>query len=122
MIFLLADIILIIHFGLVIFVTSFFFLVPLGWKYKWKWLQNRRLRLIHLGLMLVITTETIFGIACPLTTIENFFRGVYISNSFLTTWLYKIIFWDLPSQFFLGLYILCFGWTLIMWRIFPFKN
>jgi len=120
--YLLADIILIIHFGLIIFVKSFFFLVPLGSKYKWKWLQNKRLRFIHLGLILVITTETVFGIVCPLTTIENFLRGVYISNSFLTTWLYKIIFWDLPRQFFIVLYILCFGWTLLMWKIFPIKN
>ena len=114
-----SDIILVLHFGIVIFITLGFFLIPIGWKLNWNWIYNRKLRLLHFGMMAFVTLETFMGITCPLTAIENSIRGVNKSNSFVSYWVMKIIYWDLPTIFFLVLYSLSLGWALFLWKICP---
>lgn len=114
-----ADLVLIIHFIIVVFISSLFLLIPMGYQFYWKWVKKLKLRLIHLGLMTLITIETIIGITCPLTVIENNLRGIYISNSFFSSLVSKIIFWEFPRLFFVILYILCLFWTIFIWFRFP---
>ena len=114
-----SDIILFLHFGIVIFITLGFFLIPIGWKLNWNWIANRKLRLLHCGMMAFVTLETFMGITCPLTAIENSIRCVNKSNSFVSYWVMKIIYWDLPTIFFLVLYSLSLGWALFLWKICP---
>ena len=114
-----ADVILSIHFVIAFFIVSLFFVIPFGYKLNWNWIKNRKLRLLHLILISFVTVETILGITCPLTTIENNLRGIIISDSFLSTWVKKILFFDFPSEYFLLTYILCSLWTIIIWVKFP---
>ena len=114
-----ADVVLLIHFGLAAFITVGFFIIPLGYRLGWTWIKKRNLRLLHLFLMGVITTETIVGLRCPLTVLENMFRHVDYSMSFMSYWGAEILYWALPSQVFVLLYSLCFGWVLILWKICP---
>ena len=114
-----ADILLLIHFGLAAFITVGFFIIPAGYSLGWNWIKKRNLRLLHLFLMGVITTETIVGLTCPLTVLENMFRDVDYSMSFISYWVAEILYWDLPSRVFFLLYSLCFGWVLILWKICP---
>ena len=114
-----ADVLLLIHFGLAAFITAGFFIIPLGYNLGWNWIKKRNLRLLHLFFMGVITTETIVGFTCPLTVLENMFRNVDYSISFMSYWLVEILYWDLPTQVFVLLYSLCFGWVLILWKICP---
>ena len=85
------------------------------------WIKNFKLRLFHFGLMFLVTFETLVGITCPLTSIENYLRGINNSKSFISFWIEKIIYWDFPTSFFIFLYFVFFGWTLIMWKIYPPK-
>ena len=119
---LLADIILVFHFCIVIFVTSGFFLIPIGYKFNWKWIANKKLRVFHIGLMIFITVETFFGMTCPLTYIENNLRGIYGSTSFIGYWIQKIVYWDFPNQFFIIVYFLFLCWTFLMLKLYPPKN
>ena len=80
---LIADIILVLHFCVVIFITFGFFLIPIGYKFGWDWVTNTQLRIFHIGMMMFITLETLLGMTCPLTSIENRFRGIYQSKSFI---------------------------------------
>ena len=117
----LADIILILHFLVVIFITVGFLLIPIGYYYYWSWIRNFKLRLFHFGLMFIVTFETLVGITCPLTSIENYLRGINNSKSFVSFWIEKIIYWDFPTSFFIFLYFVFLGWTLLMWKIYPPK-
>ena len=117
----LADIILILHFLVVIFITVGFLLIPIGYYYYWSWIRNFKLRLFHFGLMFIVTFETLVGITCPLTSIENYLRGINNSKSFISFWIEKIIYWDFPTSFFIFLYFVFLGWTLLMWKIYPPK-
>ena len=114
-----ADALLLVHFSIAAFITLGFFIIPIGYKLGWNWIKNRNLRLLHLSLMGVITVETILGLACPLTVLENMFRDVDYSSSFMSYWIAQILYWDLPSQVFVIFYSLCLGWVLILWKVCP---
>ena len=114
-----ADALLLVHFSLAAFITLGFFIIPIGYKLGWNWIKNRNLRLLHLSLMGVITVETILGLACPLTVLENMFRDVDYSSSFMSYWIAQILYWDLPNHVFVTLYSLCLLWVSILWKICP---
>jgi hypothetical protein len=119
---LIADIVLFSHFCVVIFVTFGFFLIPIDYKLGWGWITNTKLRIFHSGMMVFITLETLLGITCPLTSIENNLRGIYQSKSFIGYWIEQVIYWDFPILFFIILYCILLGWTLLMWQLFPPRN
>ena len=119
---LLSDVVLVFHFIIIIFIISGFILVPIGYKMKWVWLSNLKLRSFHLGLICFVTIEATIGMTCPLTIIENLFNESKYSQSFIKFWISKIIYWDLPTLFFIILYSLCTLWTILMWKIFPPKR
>ena len=102
-----ADLILMIHFVLVLFITSCFFLIPVGYRYNWKWVRHQRIRILHACLMFIVTLETALGLTCPLTALENILRGQYQSDSFVGYWMREIIYWDFPPMFFLIAYSVC---------------
>ena len=116
---LLADLVLILHFFIVIFITVGFILIPIGYFYNWIWIKSYKLRLFHSALMCLVTLESLFGITCPLTSIENYLRGISRNKSFISFWIEKIIYWDFPTIFFIFLYFIFLGWTLLMWKIYP---
>ena len=93
--------------------------MPIGYKMKWVWLSNLKLRSTHLALICFITIETMIGMTCPLTLIENALNENQYSQSFIKYWISKIVYWDLPALFFVTLYLLCTIWTILMWLIFP---
>ena len=114
-----ADIVLFLHFSVVVFITFNFFLIPIGYCFGFHWVKNIKFRIIHLGMMLFVTFETLMGITCPLTSIENTLRGIHESKSFISFWIKQIIYWDFPNLFFVIMYCLFLGWTLLLWKLFP---
>jgi len=114
-----ADIVLIFHFCVLIFITFGFFLIPIGYKFGWGWITNLKLRIFHCGMMMFVTLETLFGITCPLTSMENNLRGINESTSFISYWIKHIMYWDFPTQFFIILYCIVLVWTFLMWKLFP---
>ena len=119
---LIADIVLIFHFSIVIFIVSGLFLIPIGYKFNWIWVKNKKLRIIHIVMMTFITLEALLGITCPLTSIENELRERYQSKSFIGYWIEQIIYWDFPTQFFIILYCILLGWIYLMFKLFPPKK
>ena len=116
---LIADIILFFHFCIVVFITFGFVLIPIGYNFNWIWIKNKKLRLLHFGMMIFVTFETILGLSCPLTVLENNLRGINENQLFLSRLLTEVIYWDFPSNFFLILYSLCLGWTFFLWKKYP---
>ncbi len=66
----LADLVLVLHFGIALFITLGLALIPLGFIYSRPWIRNRCFRQIHAGLMLFVAIEAVFTINCPLTVLE----------------------------------------------------
>jgi hypothetical protein len=119
---LLADLVLLIHFAIAAFLVTGMLLIPLGAHYQWTWVRSRRYRQIHIGLMVFIALEAIFHITCPLTILEAFLRSTTAPNSFWADRLSKILYWDLPLEFFTILYDCCVIWILYLWQSVPPRN
>ena len=122
MLYFISDIVLILHFCIVIFIILGFFLVPIGYKLNWEWLRNVKLRSLHLGLICLVALETFLGVKCPLTIIEIKLNNLNYSKTFIAYWISRVLYWDLPTQFFIVLYSLCVLWAILMWTIFPPKK
>ena len=114
-----ADLVLIIHFCIVFFVTFGLIAVPIGYLRNYTWTRNMQMRVVHMLFMGFITVEAILGITCPLTIIENILRHIEYQQSFVSYWISRFIYWNLPANFFIILYTSCFIWSVIFWRVHP---
>ena len=105
---LLADAILALHVGIVVFVVGLLPLVLLGGALGWRWVRHFGLRLTHLGLMVFIAVQAWLGQLCPLTVWEQDLRriagqGSY-GESFIEHWLSRLLYWEAPWWVFLVAY------------------
>ena len=93
----LADFILVIHFLFALFVVGS---LPLIWIGAWMGLgfvRNLRFRLAHLVAILFVAVESLIGMVCPLTSLEDALRGTENAGSFVQRWLHRILYYDLPE-------------------------
>ena len=119
---LLADFVLLAHFAITVFLVVGMLLIPLGAYWHWSWVRARRMRQIHAGLMALIAIEAVFHITCPLTVLEALLRHAAAPKSFWADQLSKILYWDLPLEFFTILYVCCVIWILYLWKSVPPRN
>lgn len=105
-----ADATVIVHFAYVAFVV---FAVPAiligGWR-RWNWVRNLWFRLIHVSMILVVVAEAWAGITCPLTTLENEFRGAAgdatYKGDFVGNFVHQMLFFEAPPWVFTVCYSL----------------
>jgi len=105
---LLADALLALHVGVVLFVVGLLPLVLVGGLRGWAWVRRFRLRLTHLLLMVFIAAQAWLGQLCPLTVWEQDLRriageGSY-RESFIEHWLSRLLYWEAPWWVFVAAY------------------
>ena len=119
---LIADFIFLIHFLIVIYVATGILLIPFAYKMNWGIFKNKKLRILHLFLIILVSCESILGLTCPLTSLENYLRNILNTETFVSFWVRKIIYWDLPNIFFISLYCSSSILTIFWWKFFPPKT
>ena len=119
-----ADLVLLIHFAIVLFVVGGLLLIVLGNFLRWSWVNHWWFRAMHLLAISVVVLESWLGIECPLTTLENWLRlqagqGVY-QGSFIQHWVHGVMFYQAPGWVFALAYTL-FGLAVVTawWRLPP---
>jgi hypothetical protein len=109
---LLADVVAGIHAAYVGFVVFGLVAILLGGAMGWRWVCNPYFRILHLAAIAFVCLESIIGIDCPLTTLENGLRLAGGQNGygadFIGYWLDRLIFYDVSPHVFLIIY-LAFG-------------
>ncbi len=105
---LLADAMLALHVGIVVFVVGLLPLILLGGALGWGWVRHFGLRLTHLVLMAFIAAQAWLGQLCPLTVWEQDLRrlagqGSY-GESFIEHWLSRLLYWEAPWWVFVAAY------------------
>jgi hypothetical protein len=110
----LADAIMLLHLGIVVFNAAMLLLVPIGAR-RWQWVRYRPLRLVHLAMMLFIAVQALMGRYCPLTLVETALRDDAPARAFLMRLVETVLYWPLPLEFFAALYLACAVWTLALW-------
>ena len=120
---LLADGILVIHFGIVAFIVLGLPLIWIGHFLKWSFVRNLWFRVTHLALMSIVAIQALFGIICPLTTLENKLResagAAAYESTFIDHWLSQLMFFEFSPVFFTVAYTLFFLLIAASWIVVP---
>ena len=104
-----ADVILVVHFGIVLFIVGGLVAVWIGAAPGWRWIRNPWFRYLHLGAIAFVAAEALLGIACPLTVWEDLARGGVRAESFVGRWVRRVMFYEAPEWIFTAAYV---AWTL----------
>jgi hypothetical protein len=106
----LANCVLVAHFGLVLFIIGGLILVLLGGRYRWPWVRNFWFRIAHLGAIAYVLAESWLGIVCPLTSLEQLLRAragqLTYEGDFIAHWLGNLVFYQAPPWVFIATYSL----------------
>jgi uncharacterized protein DUF2784 len=115
----LADVIVIVHLLIVLFILLGVPLIYLGAALHWTWVRRRPWRLLHLGAILFVAVESLLGMTCPLTLWEDTLRGQATAAGFIERWIDRIIFYDAPAWVFTTAYVAFAALVLVTWILVP---
>lgn len=120
---LLADAVLVVHFGVVLFVVGGLVVVLVGNWLHWARVNQWWFRLAHLAAIAVVVLQAWLGQYCPLTTLESWLRvqagsGAY-ETSFIEHWLQRLIYFQAPFWVFTVAYTAFAVLVLWAWWRFP---
>lgn len=120
----LADLILLLHGLIVLFVVGGLVAVLAGNLRSWQWVNDIRFRLLHLASIAFVAAQAWCCQTCPLTTLESWLRqrsgGAGYESSFIEHWLHRLLFYTAPEWMFTLAYT-AFGLlvALAWWRFPP---
>jgi len=119
----LADVVLLVHFGIVLFVVGGLLIVVVGNLFAWPWVNGWSFRLLHVAAIAIVVAESWLGITCPLTSLELWLRSQTglqgYAGSFFEHWVQRVLFYEAPSWVFAAGYTV-FGLLVgAAWWYFP---
>ena len=120
---LLADLVLSVHFAIVLFVVGGLLVIVVGGLRGWRIAGSPWFRLAHLAAIAVVVAQAWLGVVCPLTALEMWLRGraqgSTYTGSFIEHWLQRLMYFDAPPWAFAAAYTLFGLVVLATWWYFP---
>ncbi len=122
----LADLVLLFHFVIVVFIVLGLLLIIIGGVKNWRWIRNPWFRTAHLVAIGIVVVQAWLGNLCPLTYLENSLRqkadaAVY-PGSFIGFWIQELLYYDFPFWVFTVLYTAFAVVVFICWLKFKPKE
>jgi hypothetical protein len=114
-----ADLVLLVHLGVIVFNVGGALCIPLGAWRGWRWVRIRWWRVLHLLSWAVVTLQALLGVVCPLTIWEDQLRGRATEQSLIARWLHQWIYWDAPLWLFGIVYAAILALVVACWRWVP---
>ena len=118
----LADLVLLIHFLVVLFIVLGLVMIIIGGLKNWRWIRNSWFRYLHLGAISCVILQAWLGKLCPLTLLENSLRDkageATYPGSFVGYWIQQLLYYDLPLWVFAILYTVFGVIVVICWFVF----
>lgn len=118
-----ADAVLLVHFGFVLFVVGGLVAIVGGNVAGWRWVNGRGFRLAHLGAIGFVVLQSWLGQMCPLTWLESWLRrqagGAGYHRSFIEHWVHQVLFYEAAPWVFVTLYTLFGLMVAAAWWRFP---
>ncbi|MDB5890553.1 MAG: hypothetical protein JWP47_1384 [Polaromonas sp.] len=120
---LLADLVLALHVGVVVFVVGGLAFIVTGHFRGWRLADALWFRLAHLGCIATVVAQAWWGAVCPLTVLEMWLReraghSTY-AGSFIQHWFQRLLYHDAPAWAFTLAYSLFGLAVLASWWLFP---
>jgi hypothetical protein len=104
----LANAVMLIHLGVVVFVVLGLPLVVIGNRAGWPWVNRYGWRLTHLAAIGVVALQAWLGRYCPLTIWETWLREragqTGYAGGFMEHWVQRLLYYDAPLWMFAVLY------------------
>lgn len=121
---LLADAVLVVHFGVVVFVVGGLAVVVVGNLLgRWPWVNQLWFRLAHLAAIAFVVAQSWLGQICPLTTLESWLRvqagSTGYRQSFVEHWVQAILFHQASPLTFVLVYTAFGALVALAWWWFP---
>lgn len=114
---LLADAVVVLHAGYVLFVVAGLLVIVAGVVCGWPAVRNPWFRWIHLAMIGIVVFEVLMSITCPLTSLENLLRAqageTIREGSFIARVAHDLVFWNAPPWVFAVSYCL-FGVLVLL--------
>jgi hypothetical protein len=114
-----ADVILVVHFLIVVFIVGGLVLVWVGAALGWGWVRNPWFRYLHLGAIGFVAAEALLGVVCPLTVWEDMLRGGVRAESFIGRWVRYFLYYNAPEWVFSLVYGAWAAATLATLKLVP---
>ncbi len=119
----LADMVLLAHAGIVVFVVGGLAVILVGNLLAWSSVNRPWFRLAHIATIAVVVIESWFGLICPLTSLESWLRvqaGAAAYNvSFIEFWFQRVLFHEAPPWVFVSAYTIFGVLVAAAWWFFP---
>lgn len=119
----LADVVLLVHLSVVLFVVAGLAFVLVGNRRGWAWVNTPWFRLAHLAVIAGVVAESWLGLPCPLTILESWLRleagAAAYTTSFIAHWVQRVLFYDAPPWVFTGAYTVFGLIVAVVWWHFP---
>lgn len=119
----LADLVLVLHFSIVLFVIGGLVFILVGNLRHWHWVNNAWFRVLHVLAIAMVIAQSWLGELCPLTTLEMWLREQAheetYTGGFFQHWVGELLFYDAPSWIFVLAYSLFGVLVLLAWWKFP---
>ena len=115
----LADAVLVVHAGFVLFVVGGLLATWVGLAMGWPFARNPWFRGLHLAAIGFVVLETLLGFMCPLTIWEDALRGTQHDKGFIARWIHAWLFWSWPPWVFNLVYVWFGGLVAWTWVRFP---
>jgi hypothetical protein len=119
----LADAVLVVHFGVVLFIVGGLAFVVAGNLWHWHWVNNVWFRVAHVAAIGIVVLQSWLGKLCPLTTLESWLRTqagapVY-DETFIEHWIQRVLFYRAPFWVFAMVYTVFGLLVLAAWWRYP---
>jgi len=118
-----ADAVLLLHFGVVMFVVGGLVLVVAGNMLSMSWVNRLWFRLTHVLAIGVVVAQAWLGQVCPLTSLESWLRlqagSRSYNKSFIEHWVQQLLYYEAPSWVFALAYTVFGLLVLASWWYFP---
>ncbi|MGP9799034.1 DUF2784 domain-containing protein [Halomonas sp. 86] len=116
---LMADAILVVHVLFVVFVVFGLLAIYAGYFLRWRWVRNKKFRILHLSAIGYVVVQSWLGAVCPLTTWEMALREeagtATYTGSFIQYWLQSLLYYTAPEWVFVLLYTVFGSLVLCSW-------
>lgn len=120
---LLADIVLLVHLAVVVFVVGGLFAIVAGNLRGWSWVNSPVLRVIHAAAIGIVVLQAWLGQDCPLTVLESWLRrlagSAAYAGGFIEHWVHQVLFYQAPTWVFTVIYSLFAAIVAATWWYFP---
>ncbi|MGF6638823.1 hypothetical protein OKW38_000943 [Paraburkholderia sp. MM5496-R1] len=117
----LANIVLVLHALIVVFIVGGLFAIWIAHGLGLPWARNRTFRTVHVLAIGIVATLAVLNVPCPLTVLEDRLRtGTVGPQGFIQRWVSAWLYYDFPGWVFVVAYVAFLLAVIVTWfRIRP---